>query len=605
MQRHGEFDTGVEVGRDDTALRRAEPGRSGVRSLAARVLTVALLAALAALAALHAPPLQAQTVTTFVSNTHLTPTSSGSVSFQAQSFETGANAGGYTVSEVDIFYRDTSGKSTSVKIRENNSSDEPGDLVATLTNRGTLTDDSPNTFTAPAGTTLAASTTYYISVNEGITSDRASLGVVSADDETGETSWSIGDGRLVRTDETNGWGLNTFSLLIAIKGTAITTFVSNTHYAESTRSNDFHAQRFKTGANAGGYTVSEVDILLPFNSVSGKSTSVKIRENNASDEPGDLVATLTNPDTFTASSLNTFTAPAGTTLDPSEPYWITMNEGITSDRLRYAITNDEDQTGETGWTIGNRRLRRTDETSDWSSSGNSLMIAIKGTSGGTTTLSTDATLSGLALEDGDGNAIALDTDFASDDYEYEVSVANGIDAVKLTATKNDSSAMVVITDDDDVNTPDEAELDLSVGSNTLTVTVTAEDTSTEELTYTVTVTRREPYVCAAPDLSGRSEVWSGTVTVGTDGSTYGYQSGTDAYGALSDTDFDYGGNDYIIEGITQLGNTALAWVKIDLDSSFPDSDRSKLSLHICDGTFTLTSAIENTVDNDYTVLRIR
>ena len=197
MQPHGEFDTGVEVGRDDTALRRAEPGRSGVRSLAARVLTVALLAALAALAALHAPPLQAQTVTTFVSNTHLTPTSSGSVSFQAQSFETGANAGGYTVSEVDIFYRDTSGKSTSVKIRENNSSDEPGDLVATLTNRGTLTDDSPNTFTAPAGTTLAASTTYYISVNEGITSDRASLGVVSADDETGETSWSIGDGRLV------------------------------------------------------------------------------------------------------------------------------------------------------------------------------------------------------------------------------------------------------------------------------------------------------------------------------------------------------------------------------------------------------------------------
>ena len=55
MQPHGEFDTGVEVGRDDTALRRAEPGRSGVRSLAARVLTVALLAALAALAALHAP----------------------------------------------------------------------------------------------------------------------------------------------------------------------------------------------------------------------------------------------------------------------------------------------------------------------------------------------------------------------------------------------------------------------------------------------------------------------------------------------------------------------------------------------------------------------
>ena len=64
MQLQGQFDTGVDVGRNDTALRRAEPGRSGVRSLAARVLTVALLATLAALAALPAPPLQAQTVTT-------------------------------------------------------------------------------------------------------------------------------------------------------------------------------------------------------------------------------------------------------------------------------------------------------------------------------------------------------------------------------------------------------------------------------------------------------------------------------------------------------------------------------------------------------------
>ena len=37
-------------------------------------------------------------------------------------------------------------------------------------------------------------------------------------------------------------------------------------------------------------------------------TSVKIRENNADNEPGDLVATLTNPGTLTADSLNTFLA---------------------------------------------------------------------------------------------------------------------------------------------------------------------------------------------------------------------------------------------------------------------------------------------------------
>ena len=356
-------------------------------------------------------------------------------------------------------------------------------------------------------------------------------------------------------------------LMIAIKGTAITTLVSNTHLTSSLTADSFQAQSFETGATTGGYTVSEVDIYL--STVTGRSTSVKIREDNGSDEPGDLVATLTNPDTLTADSLNTFTAPAGTTLAASTTYWISVNEGITSDRADLARVLENDETGETGWTIGNDRKLRNTETNPWAVSSYSLLIAIKGTSGGTTTLSTDATLSGLALEDGDGNDIPLDTDFASDDYEYEVSVVNGIDAVKLTATKNDSNAMVVITDDDDVTTPDEAELDLSVGSNTLTVTVTAEDTSTE-LTYTVTVRRQ--YVCAAPDLSGRSEVWS--------------ESRSGPMAPLTGTSrrrlwraVRHGvrlpGTTTCIEGITHLGNTALRVRK--RSQSFPDSDRSKLS----------------------------
>ena len=59
-QPHGQFDAGVDAGRNDAALKRAEPGRPGrlrVRSLAARGLAVVLLAAFAALLGL---PLQAQ-----------------------------------------------------------------------------------------------------------------------------------------------------------------------------------------------------------------------------------------------------------------------------------------------------------------------------------------------------------------------------------------------------------------------------------------------------------------------------------------------------------------------------------------------------------------
>ena len=85
-----------------------------VRSLAALSLTVALLATLAALLA---PPLQAQSLTTFASSTHLSSTGS-SGAFIAQSFETGANASGYTVSEVDVGLNTASGRSISGSVSD-------------------------------------------------------------------------------------------------------------------------------------------------------------------------------------------------------------------------------------------------------------------------------------------------------------------------------------------------------------------------------------------------------------------------------------------------------------------------------------------------------
>ena len=128
----------------------------------------------------------------------------------------------------------------------------------------------------------------------------------------------------------------------------------------------------------------------------------------------------------------------------------------------------------------------------------------------------DATLSRLALKYGDDIAITLSPRFAPATPHYTALVANRIDTVVLTATTNDSNAMVAITSDDDTRTPGEAELDLNVGSNTLTVTVTAEDTTTTK-TYMVTVTREATTTtaCLAPTLTGRMQIWTGTVTVGT------------------------------------------------------------------------------------------
>ena len=108
-----------------------------------------------------------------------------------------------------------------------------------------------------------------------------------------------------------------------------------------------------------------------------------------------------------------------------------------------------------------------------------------------TGLSTDATLSGLAIEGtAGGDSITLIPGFDEDTFTYTARVSNTIDEVTLTATKSDSNAIVAISDDDDANTPNEATLDLNFGDNTLTVKVTAADTTTE--TYTITVTRETP-----------------------------------------------------------------------------------------------------------------
>ena len=122
----------------------------------------------------------------------------------------------------------------------------------------------------------------------------------------------------------------------AAQAQTVTTLVSNTAEGSMGASTDFQAQRFATGTNTGGYTISEVQVRL--NTTASRSTSVKIRENNATNKPGDLVATLTNPGTLTGSSDNTFTAPPDTMLDPSTNYWISVNEGITISGDRASVT---------------------------------------------------------------------------------------------------------------------------------------------------------------------------------------------------------------------------------------------------------------------------
>ena len=110
--------------------------------------------------------------------------------------------------------------------------------------------------------------------------------------------------------------------------------------------------------------------------------------------------------------------------------------------------------------------------------------------------STDATLSGLAIEDAsDDSAIALTpSKFAATTTSYTASVARGVGEITVKPTVNESNATFVFLDGSDSEltdadtSQDDFQVSVSQGANTIKVKVTAEDTSTTA-TYTVTVTR--------------------------------------------------------------------------------------------------------------------
>ena len=135
-----------------------------------------------------------------------------------------------------------------------------------------------------------------------------------------------------------------------------------------------------TGPNSVGYTITQVRLDVDNINTAGLSTVVKIRENSASDEPGDLVATLTHSGNFISRAFNTFTVPSNTRLDPNTTYWITVNEGVASDRVSFSRTRGHGEFSfpDTGWGIGDSRLYRSSEMDDWSSSAAPLLLEVRG-----------------------------------------------------------------------------------------------------------------------------------------------------------------------------------------------------------------------------------
>ncbi len=170
---------------------------------------------------------------TLVSNTGQTSVG-GSIGFGTFSgvnwaialpFTTGTNTAGYTLSAVDArLSSGTLGANTQVSIY-NTSSGSPSTSLHVLTNPSSPVVGGTNTFTASAGATLAANTTYAVLFE--ITSGGAQTNLDRTDsdaEDSGKASgWSIAN-TLLQKQGAGSWTESTVSSIppIAIKGTAKT-----------------------------------------------------------------------------------------------------------------------------------------------------------------------------------------------------------------------------------------------------------------------------------------------------------------------------------------------------------------------------------------------
>ena len=170
-----------------------------------------------------------------------------------------------------------------------------------------------------------------------------------------------------------------------------TTLVSNLDRLSTLKpAAGIYAQGFRTGAHTAGYTIRNVQVRLAAGSVtSSTKTTVLIRQER-NGEPGALVTALTTQ-TPLVDGVNTFAAPANTTLNPQTNYFITVNEATPpptgapgepfapGPRAVYELTGSREQSGADGWSIEDKRLYKNHLSQEWGTSDRIfLFISVNG-----------------------------------------------------------------------------------------------------------------------------------------------------------------------------------------------------------------------------------
>ena len=267
-----------------------------------------------------------------------------------------------------------------------------------------------------------------------------------------------------------------------------------------------YAVPFTTGNHPSGYSISKVRLLI---SASNRNVAprVSIRSDN-SGTPGSSLKTLTNPSSVPLQNNAEADFDADDyKLDRKTPYWIMIERTNTLGTISIGLTadDDEDDGAAAEWEIGDVSRQRLVAlgTEFWNDAAGSMVgkIAIKGE------LAKSATLSGLALQDPNGNAVALAPTFDSDTTDYDATANSAVRLITVNPTTSDDGATIEYLDENDMDladadptTMDVFDVDLDFGPNIFKVKVTGGDTTTE--TYTITVTRTTAVSDETTDCAG-------------------------------------------------------------------------------------------------------
>ena len=331
---------------------------------------------------------------------------------RAMSFTTGNNPYGYHLTNSQLYLRISAGSTDpipGVSIRNDNEGIPGQTVLYTMTTTSAITPPYQLiTFTTTDDFTLQPNTKYwlYVTIND---EEAIAIRQTQSDDENVEsnTDWEIGDSSYRAIDGEPWTEEHGENMQMNISGHAAPAFLVSNLDSPSTRtfltrqSNDDSAklaQSFSAVDNTDGtpaeFNFHGITVLLKTafstpKQLAASDMTVTVHSNTGG-QPGDLVHTLTSPETYTVPSETTpmtFSAPPGSTLSSGINYWVKFEIAADSEFfvdqefIIFELANDNNEvqgpTTHNQWIIDDYSLW-SPEALSWMDQALSIKMAVLG-----------------------------------------------------------------------------------------------------------------------------------------------------------------------------------------------------------------------------------